>query len=91
MPIQKTKSGWKWGSQGPFKTKKKAEQVRKAAYASGYKKKNMEKIIQIAISADGDKDGFVNEVIGLTDEGRVHLLKYDKDTKQFYIRKQEND
>lgn len=39
MPIRKTKRGWFWGSKGPFKTKKKAEQVRKAAYASGYKKR----------------------------------------------------
>lgn len=39
MPIRKVKGGWKWGSQGPFPTKKKAEQVAKAAYASGYKSK----------------------------------------------------
>lgn len=39
MPIRKTKRGWFWGSKGPFKTKKKAEKVRKAAYASGYKKR----------------------------------------------------
>ena len=37
MPIRKTKKGWKWGSKGPFKTKKKAQQVARAAYASGYK------------------------------------------------------
>ena len=36
MPIRKTKKGWKWGSKGPFKTKKKAQQVARAAYASGY-------------------------------------------------------
>ena len=36
MPIRKTKKGWKWGSKGPFKTKKKAKQVARAAYASGY-------------------------------------------------------
>lgn len=39
MPIRKTAKGWKWGSKGPFKTRKKAEQVARAAYASGYKKK----------------------------------------------------
>jgi len=39
MPIRKVKGGYKWGSKGPFKTRKKAEEVRKAAYASGYKKK----------------------------------------------------
>lgn len=42
MPIHKDSKGkWWWGkSQGPFKTKKKAQQVRKAAYANGYRKKN---------------------------------------------------
>ena len=39
MPITKTSKGWKWGSKGPFKTKKKAQQVARAAYASGYKEK----------------------------------------------------
>ena len=39
MPIRKVKGGWKWGSRGPFKTKKKAGQVARAAYASGYRPK----------------------------------------------------
>jgi len=39
MPIRKTKKGWYWGGKGPFKTRKKAEQVARAAYANGYKKK----------------------------------------------------
>ena len=38
MPITKRKSGYYWGSKGPFKTKKKAQEVAQAAYASGYKK-----------------------------------------------------
>ena len=37
MPIRKTKRGWFWGSKGPFKTRKKAQQVARAAHASGYK------------------------------------------------------
>jgi len=37
MPIRKTSKGWKWGSKGPFKTKKKAQQVARAAHASGYR------------------------------------------------------
>ena len=40
MPIRKVRGGYKWGGQGPFKTKKKAQQVAGAAYASGYKKKS---------------------------------------------------
>jgi hypothetical protein len=43
MPIRKTKKGWKWGSKGPFKTKKKAQQVARAAYASGYQGEGMVK------------------------------------------------
>lgn len=36
MPIKKTSKGWYWGSKGPFATREKAEQVQRAAYASGY-------------------------------------------------------
>ncbi len=39
MPVRKTSKGYYWGSKGPFKTKKKAQAVGRAAYASGYKKK----------------------------------------------------
>ena len=39
MPIRKTKKGWYWGSKGPFKTRKKAASVARAAHAHGYKKK----------------------------------------------------
>ena len=39
MPLSKKKDGWYWGSKGPFPTKKKAQEVARAAYASGYKKK----------------------------------------------------
>lgn len=39
MPLRKTKKGWYWGSKGPFKSKKKAQEVARAAYAHGYKKK----------------------------------------------------
>lgn len=37
MPIKRTSKGWKWGSHGPFRTKRKAMQVMQAAYASGYR------------------------------------------------------
>jgi len=39
MPVTKRKDGWYWGNKGPYKTKKKAEEIGRAAYASGYKKK----------------------------------------------------
>jgi len=37
MPVHKRNGKWYWGSKGPFDTKKKAEEVGQAAYASGYK------------------------------------------------------
>jgi hypothetical protein len=43
MPIRKTTKGWMWGSKGPFDTKKKAEEVAKAAYSAGYKQTNSSK------------------------------------------------
>lgn len=38
MPVQKKNNKWYWGSQGPFATKRQAQAVGRAAYASGYKK-----------------------------------------------------
>jgi len=40
MPLRKVKSGWMWGSKGPFPSKAKALSVARAAYASGYKEQN---------------------------------------------------
>ena len=37
VPIHKTEKGYYWGSKGPFPTRQKAEEVQRAAYASGYK------------------------------------------------------
>ena len=39
MPVRKGRDGWYWGSKGPFATKAKAEEVGRAAYGTGYKKK----------------------------------------------------
>ena len=38
MPINERKDGWYWGGKGPFKSRKKAEEVSNAAHASGYQK-----------------------------------------------------
>lgn len=40
MPFRKTDKGYYWGSKGPFDTMAKAQQVAKAAYASGYKEES---------------------------------------------------
>lgn len=39
MPIRKTSKGYYWGDKGPFPTREKAEEVERAAYASGYRSK----------------------------------------------------
>jgi|TARA_R100000455_G_C6193079_1_gene66639 hypothetical protein len=67
MPIKKKDNGWYWGSKGPFKTKKKALSVQRAAYASGYKGTNevltkemimelIEELIEEEINAESKKD-----------------------------------
>ena len=41
MPIKKVKGGYKWGTSGKVNTTRaQAEKQARAAYASGYKKKN---------------------------------------------------
>lgn len=40
MPIRHTDKGWYWGSKGPFASRAKAQQVARAAYASGYKEES---------------------------------------------------
>ena len=48
MPISKRGDKWYWGSQGPFDSRKKAEEVAGAAHASGYQK---------LLKEDGGGDG----------------------------------
>ena len=38
MPISERNGKWYWGSKGPFDSRKKAEEVARAAHASGYQK-----------------------------------------------------
>lgn len=55
MPLHKVKSGWMWGSKGPFPTKAKALQVARAAYAHGYKGETQKNISQNFITEAGKK------------------------------------
>jgi len=43
MPIRQAKGKWYWGTQGPFDSKKKAQEVARAAHSSGYTKKSSDK------------------------------------------------
>lgn len=47
MPVIERDGNFYWGKQGPFSSRKKAEQVARAAYASGYKKGALAKFITI--------------------------------------------
>ena len=53
MPIKRTDKGWYWGSKGPFKSKRKAQKVAQAAYASGYQKSfqkgNITKVLELSL------------------------------------------
>ena len=67
MPINKKDDGWYWGSQGPFKSKDKAEEVQRAAYASGYEKseEEIEKIgFLAALSGLGRAAGAAGRGVG---------------------------
>jgi hypothetical protein len=44
MPVRKVKGGYRWGQSGKvYPTKTQAERQGRAAYASGYKKKQRKK------------------------------------------------
>ena len=44
MPVRKVKGGYRWGQSGTvYPTKTQAERQGRAAYASGYKKKQRKK------------------------------------------------
>ena len=51
MPIKKEGDKWYWGSKGPYNSRKQAEDVQRAAYASGYQK--IEKI-EMGAPMDGE-------------------------------------
>ena len=45
MPIRQRDNKWYWGSKGPFNSRKKAEEVAQAAYASGYVSKSVTELV----------------------------------------------
>ena len=77
MPIKKTNKGWYWGSKGPFDSKKKAQKVAQAAYASGYQKsfengnitKLLESILQDLKKENGGFNGSSGTVFTSTNSG----------------------
>ena len=77
MPIKKTDKGWYWGSKGPFKSKRKAQKVAQAAYASGYQKsfqegnitKLLESIVHDLKKENGGFNGGSGTVFTSTNSG----------------------
>ena len=77
MPIKKTDKGWYWGSKGPFKSKRKAQKVAQAAYASGYQKsfqegnitKLLESIVHDLKKENGGFNGSGGTVFTSTNSG----------------------
>ena len=55
MPITKRNGNWYWGSKGPYKSRNKAEEVQRAAYASGYGVQQKIEKIQMGGRMDGIK------------------------------------
>jgi hypothetical protein len=55
MPITKRKGKWYWGSKGPYNSRKQAEEVERAAYASGYGVQQKIEKIEVGAPIDGTK------------------------------------
>jgi len=55
MPITKREGKWYWGSKGPYNSRKQAEEVERAAYASGYGVQQKIEKIETGAPMDGTK------------------------------------
>ena len=62
MPINERADGWYWGSKGPFNSRTKAEEIQRAAYASGYKKLMKEQTDKIEKSEAGYRHATPEEI-----------------------------
>ena len=73
MPIKRTDKGWYWGSKGPFKSKRKAQKVAQAAYASGYQKSfqkgNITKVLESVLYDLRKENGGSGTVFTSTNSG----------------------
>jgi len=55
MPITKREDKWYWGSKGPYNSRKQAEEVERAAYASGYGVQQKIEKLETGAPMDGTK------------------------------------
>jgi len=58
MPVRQRENKWYWGSKGPFTSRKKAEKVAQAAYASGYVSKLFDFTKQVPPKSEGEVPDF---------------------------------
>lgn len=65
MPLVKRKSGWFWGSKGPFPTKDKALAVARAAYAHGYKGESNDDLVVMFDLAKENAEKSVRQIIAV--------------------------
>ncbi|RFT05314.1 DUF2213 domain-containing protein, partial [Edwardsiella anguillarum] len=60
MPVHQKDGAWWWGKKGPFRTREKAEEVERAAFANGYR---------------GDSYDFGSSVRSYDDYGRLNVAE----------------
>jgi len=77
MPISKREGKWYWGSKGPYNSRKQAEEVERAAYASGYGVQQKIEKIETGAPMDGTKRQLtVSEVEKRTKELNPEIVKH---------------
>jgi|TARA_R110000824_G_scaffold199888_3_gene383871 hypothetical protein len=78
MPITKRKGKWYWGDKGPYNSRNKAEEVQRAAFASGYGVQQKIEKIETGAPMDGHKRQLtVTEVAQRTKKLNPEIIKED--------------
>ena len=77
MPITKRKGKWYWGDKGPYNSRNKAEEVQRAAYASGYGVQQKIEKIETGAPMDGTKRQLtVTEIEQRTKKLNPEIIKH---------------
>ena len=73
MPIIQREGKWYWGSKGPYKSRKEAEDVQRAAYASGYGVQQKIEKLEMGAPMDGVKRELT---VSELEKRKKHLVKH---------------
>ena len=73
MPITQREGKWYWGSKGPYKSRKEAEDVQRAAYASGYGVQQKIEKLEMGAPMDGVKRELTASEL---EKRKKHLVKH---------------